>query len=193
MMYNNIYVNGRVSRTKGRFDPEVRKEGRCRNRPVTDQKAPAALWRWPGWSRRAAACRWTRTAGSAGCAAAWWTPEAACRPDVGSALRCGCWAGRKKKNKTKNRGVIYINKAPCWYLSVGTNRLGCSLCFTSRYLSVAMNDWAWKPLAVPVVTGVWQMEPSVPTVMMLLLSGVPRWPALSRAWATQRTWKRRLK
>lgn len=45
---------------------------------------------------------------------------------------------------------------------------------TSRYLSVAMKDCAWKPRAVPVVTGVWQMAPSVPTVAMLLLSGVPR-------------------
>lgn len=56
-----------------------------------------------------------------------------------------------------------------------------------------MKDWAWKPLAVPVVTGVWQMDPSVPMVAMLLLSGVPSRPALSLAWATQRTWKRRLK
>ncbi|TNN29964.1 hypothetical protein EYF80_059885 [Liparis tanakae] len=59
-------------------------------------------------------------------------------------------------------------------LEAGPHRLGCSLCLTSRYLSVAMKDWAWKPLAVPVVTGVWQMAPSVPTVATLLLSGVPR-------------------
>lgn len=75
----------------------------------------------------------------------------------------------------------------------GSHLLGCSLCLTSRYFRVAMNDWAWKPRAVPATTGVWQMALSVPIVTTLLLRGVPTWPALSTALAMQRTWKRRLK
>lgn len=77
--------------------------------------------------------------------------------------------------------------------SPGSYLLGCSLCFTSRYLSVAMKDCAWNPRAVPATTGVWQMALSVPMVTTLLLRGVPTWPALSTALATQRTWNRRLK
>lgn len=56
-----------------------------------------------------------------------------------------------------------------------------------------MKDCAWNPRAVPATTGVWQMALSVPMVTTLLLRGVPTWPALSTALATQRTWNRRLK